>query len=180
MALNATNATKTRALSVRSAVVTALVIASIGSVLASSISINTSKNLEFGQGVFLIKACDSWVTLNLIAGATGTYGAPAGISPLTGLSLSGLNTKACAGIQFTLKAKDVNSADLPLYLAKKSAKVYSVILKVATDSSVALDTTDQYRTLSYSSTTGIYTISFTNPASTAPEVAQLTIESAVI
>lgn len=176
----ALKANKKGALSVKSAVIAALTLASLGSVLASSISINTSKNLEFGQGVFLIKACDSWVTLNLIAGATGTYGAPAGVSPLTGLTLSGLNTKTCAGIQFTLKAKDSNSADLPLYTAKKSAKVSSVILKVAADSSVALDFTDQYRTLTYSSTTGIYTISFTNPASTAPEVAQLTIESAVI
>ena len=176
----ALKASRTRALGIKSAVIAALTLASVGSVLASSMTINASQNLEFGQGVFLIKACDSWVTLNLIAGATGTYGAPAGISPLTGLSVSGLNTKACAGIQFTLKAKDVNSADLPLYLAKKSAKVSSVILKVAADSSVALDFTDQYRTLTYSSTTGIYTISFTSPASTAPEVSQLTIESAVI
>ncbi len=176
----ALKANRTRVLSVKSAVLTTFAIVSVGSVLASSISINTSKDLEFGQGVFLIKACDSWVTLNLVAGATGTYGAPAGISPLTGLTLSGLNTKACAGIQFTIKAKDINFVDLPLYTAKKSAKVYSVSLKVAADSSVALDYTDQYRSLSYSSTSGIYTIAFTSPASTAPEVAQLTIESAVI
>jgi hypothetical protein len=176
----ALKANRTRALSIRSAVFIAFAFTSIGSVLAASSSISTPPRYEFGQGVYQIKACDSWVTLNLIAGATGTYGAPAGISPLVGLSVSGLNTKTCAGIQFTLKARDINSAELPLYLAKKSAKVTSVILKVASDSTVALDTSDQYRSLSYSSTSGIYTISFTNPASTAPEVAQLTIESAVI
>jgi hypothetical protein len=169
-----------RALSIRSAVLIAFLLASIGSVLAASSSIMTPTKLEFGQGVFQIKACDSWVTLNLIAGATGTYGAPAGISPLMGMSISGLNTKTCAGVAFTLKAKDANSLDLPLYLAKRSAKISSVIVKVAADSTVGLDTTDQYRTLSYSSNTGIYTITFTSPASTAPEVAQLTIESAVI
>ena len=176
----ALKANRTGVLSVKAAVISALTLFSIGSVLAASISINTAKSLEFGQGVYLIKACDSWVTLNLVAGATGTYGAPAGISPLTGLTLSWLNIKTCAGIQFTLKAKDANSADLPLYTAKKSAKVYSVTLKVAADSSVALDSNDQYRSLSFSSSTGVYKISFTSPASTAPEVAQLTIESAVI
>jgi hypothetical protein len=176
----ALKANRTGALGLRSAVLISFALASIGSVLAASSSISTPPKYEFGQGVFQIKACDSWVTLNLVAGATGTYGAPAGISPLTGISVSGLNTKACAGIQFTLKAKDTNSADLPLYTAKKSAKIYSVILKVAADSSVALDSTDQYRTLSYSSNTGVYTISFASPASTAPEVAQLTIESSVI
>ena len=56
----ALKANKKGALSVKSAVIAALTLASLGSVLASSISINTSKNLEFGQGVFLIKACDSW------------------------------------------------------------------------------------------------------------------------
>ena len=176
----ALKANRTGVLSVKAAVISALTLASIGSVLAASSSISTPPRYEFGQGVYQIKACDSWVTLNLIAGATGTYGAPAGISPLIGLSVSGLNTRTCAGIQFTLKARDINSAELPLYLAKRSAKVTSVILKVASDSTVALDTSDQYRSLSYSSTSGIYTISFTNPASTAPEVAQLTIESAVI
>jgi hypothetical protein len=173
----AQKANKTRALGVRKAVMIAFGFASIGSVLAANNSISMPQISEFGQGVYEIKACDSWVKLDLIPGETGTYGAPAGISPLIGLNISGLDTKACAGTKLTFKARDTGSAELPLYVSSGSKELSSVVLQVLNNSSVSLESSDKYRSLSYSSTTGIYKISFLNPASNAAEVDRLTIES---
>ena len=46
-----------------------IVVASLGSSLASNIGIGDSEGkTEFGQGEFTLKACDSWIQLNLLAG----------------------------------------------------------------------------------------------------------------
>ncbi len=176
----ALKANRTKVLSLRKAVMIAFGFASIGSVLAANNSISTPQVTEFGQGVYQIKACDSWVRLDLIPGETGTYGAPAGISPLVGLSISGLDTKACAGTKLTFKARDTRSAELPLYVSSGSKELNSIVLKVSSNSVVSLETTDKYRSLSYSNTTGVYKVNFQNPASTAAEVDRLTIESSTI
>ena len=176
----ALKANRNKVLGVRKAVMIAFGFASIGSVLAANNTIATSQITEFGQGVYQIKACDSWVKLDLIPGETGTYGAPAGISPLVGLSISGLDTKACAGTKLTFKARDTKSAELPLYAASGSKDLNSIVLQVSSNSVVSLDSSDKYRSLSYSSSTGIYKVNFTNPSSTAAEVDRLTIESAAI
>ena len=176
----AQKANKTRALGVRKAVMIAFGFASIGSVLAANNSISMPQKTEFGQGVFEIKACDSWIKLDLIPGETGTYGAPAGISPLIGLNISGLDTKACAGTKLTLKARDTQSAELPLYISGESRELSSIVLQISKNSTVSLESNDKYRSLSYSPTSGIYKISFLNPASNATEVDRLTIESTVL
>jgi len=176
----AQKANKTRALGVRKAVMIVFGFASIGSVLAANNSISMPQISEFGQGVYEIKACDSWVKLDLIPGETGTYGAPAGISPLIGLNVSGLDTKACAGTKLTFKARDAGSAELPLYVSSGSRELSSIVLQISNNSSVSLESSDKYRSLSYSSTTGIYKISFLNPASNAAEVDRLTIESTAL
>ena len=173
----AQKATKSGAFGVRRAVMIAFGFASIGSVIAANNSISMPQITEFGQGVYQIKACDSWVKLDLIPGETGTYGAPAGISPLVGLNISGLDTKACAGTKLTFKARDTRSAELPLYVSSGSKELSAIVLQISDNSVVSLDSSDKYRSLSYSSTTGIYKVNFLNPASNAAEVDRLTIES---
>ena len=73
-----------------------IVLASLGSSLASNVAIGDGDGTtEFGQGEFTVKVCDSWIQLNLISGTTGQYGAPAGLSALTGITIQGLDASKC-------------------------------------------------------------------------------------
>lgn len=93
-----------------------LVVTGMGSILAANINISTAaRGQEFGQGEYRIKACDSWVNLDLIQGPTGEQGAPEGFSPLTGISISGLDTQQCSNISFKITALDAQGNPLPLY-----------------------------------------------------------------
>jgi hypothetical protein len=164
---------------------------SIGSVLAAGINIgDPTKGTEFGQGIYLIKACDDWVKLNLAAGATGANGAPAGYSALTGITIDGLDTAKCKSTKFTIGARNSSGAVLPLYRIDKNkvlcADKACVIGKSAEgdfDLSIsalqiaALTISDSYHTLSFNSSTGIYTVTFTQPTILATDVSSIFIQS---
>ena len=45
-----------------------LTISILASTFAGTITINSGKRIEFGQGVYNLKACDSFVNLNLRSG----------------------------------------------------------------------------------------------------------------
>ena len=62
----------------------------------------------------------------------------------------------------------------------ESRELSSIVLQISKNSTVSLESSDKYRSLSYSPTSGIYKISFLNPASNATEVDRLTIESTVL
>jgi hypothetical protein len=167
---------------------------SIGSVLAAGINIgDPTKGTEFGQGIYLIKACDDWVKLNLAAGATGANGAPAGYSALTGITIDGLDTAKCKSTKFTIGARNSFGAVLPLYRIDKNkvlcADKACVIGKSAEgdfDLSIsalqiaALTISDSYHTLSFNSSTGIYTVTFTQPTILATDVSSIFIQSSSI
>ena len=171
-----------------------IVFTSVGSVLASGITIgNPYKNTEFGQGVYLIKACDDWVKLNLVAGATGANGAPAGYSALIGITIDGLDTAKCKSTKFTIGARNASSTLLPLYRTDKykllCADKACVIGKSAEgdfDLSISalqvasLTISDSYHTLSFSSQNGVFTVTFTQPAILATDISSLTIQSSSI
>ena len=79
------------------------IVTGISSIFAGNISFtNANATVEYGQGIYQIAACDDWVRVNMIAGATGENGAPEGLSALTGLTISSLDTQACAGTEFTI------------------------------------------------------------------------------
>jgi len=167
---------------------------SVGSVLAAGINIgDPTKGTEFGQGIYLIKACDDWVKLNLVAGATGSNGAPAGYSALIGITIDGLDTAKCKGIKFTIGARNSSSAVLPLYRTDKNkvlcAEKACVIgkssegdfdLSISALQVAALTISDSYHTLSFNSSTGIYTVIFTQPTILATDVSSLIIQSSSI
>ena len=167
---------------------------SVGSVLAAGITIgNPYKNTEFGQGVYLIKACDDWVKLNLVAGATGSNGAPAGYSALTGITIDGLDTVKCKSTKFTIGARNSSSAVLPLYRTDKykllCADKACVIgksaegdfdLSISSQSVASLTISDTYHTLLFNSSTGLFTVNFTQPTILATDVSSLIIQSSTI
>ena len=170
-----------------------ILIASLGTVLAGSIAIGSStKGVEFGRGVYQIKACDSWIQLDLVSGTTGQYGAPSGLSALTGVTIQGLDPSQCKSTKFTIQAIDSSSKVLPIYRIDKKVQMCTVspvcvigktaesdlVVTVSSKGSVSLSGSDSYHSMSYSSSTGIYRISFTQPGHLTQNVASLTIQSA--
>ena len=171
-----------------------IVFATLGSSLAANIGIGTtSGTVEFGQGEFTLKACDSWIQLNLISGSTGQNGAPSGFSALTGITIVGLDTSQCKSTQFTIQAFDQSLNPLPIYRTDGKSKLCSdspcqigksaesdLVVQVSSSGVVALDSSDQYRTMSFNNSTGIYQIVFAKPAQLALDIANLTIQSSAI
>jgi hypothetical protein len=164
----------------------------IGSVLAANIAIgNSNKPVEFGQGVYQLKACDSWIQLNLVTGPTGQFGAPSGYSALTGVSVQGLMPKQCPSTKFTIQALDSSTKVLPLYRTDQNLTLCSsrpfcvvgknsesdLILTISASGIVNLINPDSYHSLTYDNSTGIYTFSFNQPGQLAQNVSTLTVQS---
>jgi len=169
-----------------------ILVATLGSVLAANIAIgNSGKAAEFGQGIYQLRACDSWIQMNLVSGPTGQYGAPAGLSALTGVSVQSLMPKQCPSTKFTIQGLDATGKVLPLYrtddtAALCSSKPYCVIgknsesdliLTISSSGVVSLFNPDTYHRLTYDSSTGIYTFGFTQPGQLAQGIATLIIQS---
>ena len=169
-----------------------ILIASLGSVLAANIAIGNSNNsTEFGQGEFTLKACDSWIQLDLVNGATGQNGAPSGLSALTGITIQGLDASQCRSTQFTIRAVDVSANPLPILRTDGKSSLCSstpctigtnaesdLIVQVSEFGAVALNSSNSYRSLTFDDSLGIYKISFTKPGQLARDISDITIQSA--
>jgi hypothetical protein len=168
-----------------------ILIASLGSVLAANIAIGNSNNsTEFGQGEFTLKACDSWIQLDLISGATGRNGAPEGYSALTGITIQGLDASQCKATQFTIQAIDESMSPMPLYRTDGRSSLCSstpcnigttaesdVVVQVSSSGVVSLSDSDQFHSMNFDDTYGIYSIRFTQSAQLAAEINDLIIQS---
>jgi hypothetical protein len=171
-----------------------IVLASLGSSLASNIAIGDGDGtIEFGQGEFTVKVCDSWIQLNLVSGTTGQYGAPAGLSALTGITIQGLDASQCKSTRFTIQAIDQSLSPLPIYRTDGESKLCSesscqiglnsqseLIFQVSSTGVVALTNPNQYRTIRFDDSLGIYEITFTKPAQLARDITNLTIQSSAL
>jgi hypothetical protein len=172
----------------------AIVVASLGSSLASNIGIRGSQGkIEFGQGEFILKACDSWIQLNLISGPTGEYGAPAGHSALTGITIQGLDVNQCKSTKFTLQAFDNSASLLPLYRTDEISNLCSasactigenskaqVVVTVSASKVVELESPYSYHSLTFDNSLGVYNILFAQPAQLARDITNLTIQSSAL
>jgi hypothetical protein len=166
--------------------------ASLGSVLAANIAIGNSDNTtEFGQGEFTLKACDSWIQLGLVSGATGQNGAPSGLSALTGITIQGLDASQCKSTQFTIRAVDASANPLPIFRTDGETSLCGstpctigsnsesdLVVKVSASGVVALNSSNPYRSLTFDDTLGVYQISFTQPGQLARDITDITIQSA--
>jgi hypothetical protein len=168
-----------------------LLVTGMGSILAANIVVSSSSNgQEFGQGEYRIKACDTWVTLDLIEGATGEGGAPEGFSPLTGITIQGLDTKQCAGTKFQIGALEQHGIQLPLYRTDGLAQMcgqndcqidlsenQQVSVSIDPQGNVTLLPQDEFHTLNFDEQTGAYRVLFSQPGILANDVGRLTIQS---
>ena len=92
-----------------------LLICAGASTLASNITINTNNRIEFGQALYTVQACQSWVQINFSVGAVDSTG----YSPINGLNIFGLDPTACAGTTISINVvggpDGVGNSSLPLY-----------------------------------------------------------------
>ena len=77
------------------------------STLAGTITLNSNNRIEFGQGVYNLKACDSFVGINLRSGSG------ANLDKVRFLDLSGFDKTKCKNKFFTIKLQQ-NGNDLNL------------------------------------------------------------------
>ena len=157
-----------------------LVIAWGASTLAGTITINANNRIEFGQGVYNLKACDSFVQLDPRSGPGGTL--------VQYLDVSGFDKKKCKNKYFAIRFQS-NGNNLVLF----SNGSRRVVLHVdnSDEPNVSLVYTygdtpgsdipaigDGLQRLAYSSSTGVYTVEFLNPIVTVSSVTGTTFESA--
>jgi hypothetical protein len=171
-----------------------ILLASLGSVLAANIAIGNSDNTtEFGQGEFTLKACDSWIQLDLISGSTGRNGAPEGYSALTGITIQGLDSSQCRSTQFTIRAVDASANPLPIFRTDGEPSLCSstpctigsnaesdLVVQVSSSGAVTLSGSNQFHSMSFDDTYGIYSIQFARSAQLAADITDLIIQSSSI
>jgi hypothetical protein len=105
--------------------VSALVlIPTIGSTLAGSISINAGSGVEFGQGVVSTAACDGAITVAPTSQLTSSFptsplgnGSMPGVAPyfsLGTISVSGIDGDTCDPVMFIIRAYNAYGGNTPL------------------------------------------------------------------
>jgi hypothetical protein len=155
-----------------------LLVTGMGSILAANIVISSpSKGQEFGQGEYRIKACDTWVTLDLVEGSTG-------------LTIQGLDTKQCANTEFQIGVLDSHGIHLPLYRTDGQSQMCGqndcvvdqslneeISVSIDAQGEVSLLPQDVFHNLNFDDQTGIYRVLFSQPGILANDVSRLTIQS---
>ncbi len=175
-----------------------LVYAVIGAALAQTITLNTNGRVEFGQGVVTLKACDSFININLAPSSATFSGTKANGSPYVNASrvknikFSGLDTKKCAGKRIKVQLFDnLNASAMNLFTDADSISVNYAILVVDanrnTDRADAITLLngkgqnigyfDSYQFLDYDPDTAVYTLIFASPLALMSDVYRLTVET---
>jgi len=172
--------------------------------LASNFSISGGR-IEYGQGLFRVKACDSWISVGLYPTAA-TYN---GLSRVQSVELIGLDPNACKGNLLRFQFYDSSTATaLPMYTGViatdtatssatiGSASVISVFdtttafssgtyanyarkaLTLVNQAGVNIGYGDEYLSISYLASTGSWKINMFQPLCPMGSVYRITVESA--
>ena len=110
--------------------------------LAANITLNGGKKQEFGQGLYVIKACDQWVSIGFGTATSATGGTVstanggsgiarnAGDTKIKQMIINGLDTKLCRGTNIKIQLwSGSNTVPMPLF-TDNSGDVNRVILNV--------------------------------------------------
>jgi len=175
-----------------------LIYAVIGAALAQTITLNTNGRVEFGQGVVTLKACDSFISINLTPSPATFSGTKAdgssyvNASRVKNMKFSGLDTKSCAGKRIKVQLFDnIHSSAMNLFTDSGSISVDHVILVVDsnqnTDRADAITLLngkgqnigyfDSYQYLDFNPDNAVYTLVFSSPQALMGDVTRLTVET---
>ena len=87
-----------------------VLVPTVGSTLAGSISINSNNSVEFGQGTVMTTGCDDSITIT----PTSEYVPEFSAFLLRDITVSGVDDTTCAGVFFMIKMYDSDGAVVPL------------------------------------------------------------------
>ena len=169
-----------------------------GLTLAASFTINSGK-VEFGQGIYKIQSCDQWIGINLVP-TEASYG---GLSRVANIQISGLDATRCRGSNFKIQLYPTGASPAAMALfSEGSASVDRLLLSVSSDvtkvranavsfidgsgrlvtANLSADGSgyayDRWQYLTYATSNGVYSVSFTRPLATVSAVNSLTVQSA--
>jgi hypothetical protein len=139
------------------------------STLAGNISLNSSRGIEFGQGVSQTVACSGEEILTLTPRSSFTNASP-GAHYLNSVTVSNIPT-SCYGDDFIISAYN-DSSSTPLALFNTSSTA-AVIYNNAGTFSRGIGSTG----MTVASSTGTFTATFTTPVAQSSSVFKLTIQS---
>ena len=169
-----------------------LLLTTILAVIGSTYAVNilASSSVEYGQGIYQIVACDSYVNVSLEPTATVN-----GASYVGSFLIRGLNVGDCAGTTIRLRLFSAGSeSPLDLFATPSNTNVgNAVILSIASGAtlSTALDDVtlvnpagqnieygDSSQSIDYNENLAEFTISFSNPKALMSAVDSIVLESA--
>lgn len=169
-----------------------------GLTLAASFTINSGR-IEFGQGIYKIQSCDQWIAINLVP----TEASYDGESRIANVQISGLDATRCRGSNFKIQfySTGASATAMPLF-SEGTTPIDRLLLSVSSDVSkvranavsfidgsgrlITANLTedgsgiafDRWQYLTYTTTSGVYSVSFTRPLATVSAVTSLTVQSA--
>jgi hypothetical protein len=167
----------------------ALLIATVGTTLATTLTINTGNRVTFGQGIYQIRACDGWIKISFEKTDTagGVMDGGSMVQAVSAINIDSFNSIACKNTNFKVKLFKTGVATaLNLYTQADSTASNQVWLSVNNDGLVTiLDTSgtdlgefgDSAVGLAMDSETGRYTAYFFTPLQPASNVESYTVES---
>ena len=167
----------------------ALVIVTVGTTLATTLTININNRVTFGQGIYQIRACDGWIKISFekTDTASGVMDNGTRVQAVSAINVDSFNSLACKNTNFKIKLfKTGVSTALNLYTQEDSTPSNQVWLSVDNSGLVTLlDTNgtdlgefgDTAVGLGMDSDTGRYTIYFFTPLQPASNVNSYTVES---
>ena len=174
----------------------------VGTTFAANISLGGARK-EFGQGVYQIKACDSWVGFEPTTGqgAENTY--------IKKIRLMGLDPRLCKGNVFRIKfiptgsnlAMDMYKGAGTTTSLSDSVTATTLVLRVTSTAYTGstqsaynswafnavtlidpmgrdIGRSDTYEAIAYTTSNAVYTVTFTYPLAIAANLGNITIESA--
>ena len=169
---------KNRNLKIGLGVAALILIPTIGSTLAGTITIGTSNTLEFAQGVTATTACDSAIVIT--PGSTLS----SGTFKLTTLALTDIinaSNTGCAGKYLTLKVMDSSTTLVNITNAANSGVATQVKFQLPSTCAAAAivdspDTDATVATITCDATTGSVTVTLVTSVLTT-DVDKITLES---
>ena len=162
----------------------------IGTSLASTLTINSNNRVTFGQGVYQIRACDGWIKISFEKTSTDNGVLENGVlvQAVSAINIDNFNSLACKNTNFkiTLYKASAPTTALDLYSQEDSTASNQVWLSVDNSGVVSLVDTYGVNLTQYGDTavglgldsdTGRYTIYFFTPLQPASNVDSYTVES---
>jgi hypothetical protein len=178
-----------------------------GSTIATNFTISSGK-IEYGQGLFTVRACDTWISIGLYPTAAQYNG----LSRVDSVELIGLDPIKCANKFLRFQFFDSSSATaLPMYVGvvrtdtvtataeTGTARILTVFdtstaysgnrpesytafarkaLTLVNEAKVNVGYDDGYLRISYNGSTGTWKITLVQPLCLVASVSRITVESA--